>query len=444
MKISVIGLGKLGSPLAAVLAGAGFEVIGTDVRRGFVDAIKVRRAPVDEPGLQDLIDGAHERLSATTDGAAAVEASEVTFVVVPTPSDAHGGFSNACVLTAMDTIGVGLRRKSGYHLVVVTSTVMPGSVGSEIREALERHTGRTVGADLGLCYSPLFVAIGSIVRDMLRPDMVLIGESDEKAGEVLEAIYGRCCNNRPVVRRMNFVNAELTKIAVNTFVTTKISYANMLADICERLAGADVDMVTQAMGSDTRIGSKCLRGAIGYGGPCFPRDNVAFAALARSAGARADLAKATDALNHYQLERVLRSIDARFTDSGAIGVLGLSYKPDTAVVEHSQGLALVERLLDSGRRVVAYDPKALRQAQAELRGSFDDAVSAEACVRASALVVLMTPWPEFRAIPATAFERSGGRLPVIDCWRMMGRDIAAVADVVYVGQGAGQVTTTLT
>ena len=159
--------------------------------------------------------------------------------------------------------------------------------GSEIREALERHTGRMVGADLGLCYSPLFVAIGSIVRDMLRPDMVLIGESDEKAGEVLEAIYGRCCNNRPVVRRMNFVNAELTKIAVNTFVTTKISYANMLADICERLAGADVDMVTQAMGSDTRIGSKCLRGAIGYGGPCFPRDNVAFAALARSAGARA-------------------------------------------------------------------------------------------------------------------------------------------------------------
>ena len=243
---------------------------------------------------------------------------------------------------------------------------------------------------------------------------------------------------------MNFVNAELTKIAVNTFVTTKISYANMLADICERLAGADVDMVTQAMGSDTRIGSKCLRGAIGYGGPCFPRDNVAFAALARSTGARADLAKATDALNHYQVERVLRSIDARFTDSGAIGVLGLSYKPDTAVVEHSQGLALVERLLDSGRRVVAYDPKALRQAQAELRGSFDEAVSAEACVRASALVVLMTPWPEFRAIPATAFERSGGRLPVIDCWRMMGRDIAAVADVVYVGQGAGQVTTTLT
>ena len=147
---------------------------------------------------------------------------------------------------------------------------------------------------------------------------------------------------------MNFVNAELTKIAVNTYVTTKISYANMLADICDRLPGADVDAVTQAVGSDSRVGAKYLRGAIGYGGPCFPRDNVAFASLARSLGARADLAEATDTMNRYQVERVLGAVQARLPAGGTVGVLGLSYNRTPAVVEESQGLMLASRLADEG------------------------------------------------------------------------------------------------
>jgi len=272
------------------------------------------------------------------------------------------------------------------------------------------------------------------VRDMLRPDMVLIGESDEKAGTLLESIYTRSCDNTPVVRRMNFVNAELAKISVNTFVTTKISYANMLADICDRLPGADVDVVTQALGADSRIGAKYLRGAVGYGGPCFPRDNLAFASLARSIGARAELAEATDRINQYQIERVLGAIEARRSDSGPIGVLGLSYKPDTSVIEESQGVALVSRLVDEGCTVVAYDPKALPAARVALRGSFEAAASAEACVRAVSLVVLMTPWAEFRNIPLTAFARPSNRLTVIDCWRLLPPEVGAVANLVSLGQ----------
>ena len=137
---------------------------------------------------------------------------------------------------------------------------MPGSTGGEIRLALERHAGRAVGPALGLCYNPEFIALGSVVRDMLRPDMILIGESDSKAGDLLETHLPESCDNQPAIRRMNFVNAELTKIAVNTFVTTKISYANMLADICDRLPGANVDVVTQAVGSDSRIGTQIPEG----------------------------------------------------------------------------------------------------------------------------------------------------------------------------------------
>ena len=188
--------------------------------------------------------------------------------------------------------------------MVITSTVMPGSTGGEIRAALETHARRPGRPDTGPVLQPGIHRPWQRVRDMLSPHMILIGESDPKAGDMLESVYHETCDNKPLIRRMSFVNAELTKIAVNTYVTTKILYANMLADICDRLPGADVDVVTQAIGSDSRIGTKYLRGAIGYGGPCFPRDNVAFTALARSIGARAELAEATDTLNDYQVTRV--------------------------------------------------------------------------------------------------------------------------------------------
>jgi UDPglucose 6-dehydrogenase len=350
----------------------------------------------------------------------------------------------------MDAVGAGLRNKTGYHVVVVTSTVMPGSTGGEIRAALEIASGRTVGDELGLCYNPEFIALGSVVRDMLTPDVILIGESDTKAGDVLERIYQQSCDNKPAVRRMNFVNAELTKISVNTFVTTKISYANMLGEICDRIPGADVDVVTAAVGADSRIGVKYLRGAIGYGGPCFPRDNVAFASLARTIGARAELAEATDIINRHQVERVLGAIEAHLTHRGPIGILGLSYKPDTGVVEQSQGVALAQRLIDEGHDVIAYDPKALQSAQTAVaalsagdgsnRGRRSDrfvaAQSAEECVRRAALVVVMTPWPEFRSIPLAAFARAE-KMIVIDCWRLFAREeVGTVADLVYLGQGA--------
>jgi len=436
MKISVIGLGKLGAPLAAVFASKGFPVIGTDLNPAFVNAINAGRAPVDEPNLQELISDNRERLQATVDASAAVAATDVTFVIVPTPSDPDGRFTNQFILDAMQMVGEGLRRRTAYHVVVITSTVMPGSTGGEIRAALELHSGRRVGDGLGLCYNPEFIALGTVVRDMLSPDMILIGESDARAGDMLQRIYERSCDSRPVMRRMNFVNAELTKIAVNTYVTTKISYANMLADICDRLPGADVDAVTQAVGSDSRVGAKYLRGAIGYGGPCFPRDNVAFASLARSLGARADLAEATDTMNRYQVERVLGAVAARLPAGGTVGVLGLSYKPDTAVVEESQGLMLASRLADEGHAVIAFDPKGLEAALAATGGSFAPALSAEECVRRASLVVVMTPWPEFRAIPVDAFARAR-RLTVVDCWRLLSQEeIGPVADLVHLGRGA--------
>ena len=263
----VIGLGKLGAPLAACLAAKGLTVIGVDNDPLKVDAINRHQRPVQEPGLGELLAKTHERLSATDDIEAAVRDTNITFIVVSTPSEPNGGFSLRYVDPACEAIGRALARKTEYHVVVLTSTVMPGTTGGHVRELLERVSGKRVGQNFGLCYSPEFIALGSVIRDFLNPDMLLIGESDARAGDFLKSLYADVCENKPAVARMSFVNAEITKLAVNTYVTTKISYANMLARICERLPGANVDVVTTALGNDTRIGAKYLKGALSYGGP---------------------------------------------------------------------------------------------------------------------------------------------------------------------------------
>jgi UDPglucose 6-dehydrogenase len=189
MRISVVGLGKLGSPLLAVLASKGFEVVGIDTNPAFVEQINSHVAPVEEPRLQELLTENKARISATKEWTKAVAETDMTMIIVPTPSGAEGDFRNDYVLAVMDHVGRVLASKRGYHLVVVNSTTMPGSVGGSIRQRLERASGRQVGFDLGLWYNPEFIAPGDVINGLLHPDFVLIGESDKKAGELLEGLY---------------------------------------------------------------------------------------------------------------------------------------------------------------------------------------------------------------------------------------------------------------
>src|SRR5215475_1142461 len=189
LKISVVGLGKLGSPLAACLAAKGLTVVGVDHDQHKVDAVNQGKAPVNEPGLADMIGQCRGRLFAIADVQGAVAQTDITFIVVSTPSDPAGGFSLRYVEPVCQAIGRALANKASYHLVCLTSTVMPGTTGGPVRELLERVTGKKVGPDFGLCYSPEFIALGSVIRDFLNPDMLLIGESDAHAGDTLQALY---------------------------------------------------------------------------------------------------------------------------------------------------------------------------------------------------------------------------------------------------------------
>jgi UDPglucose 6-dehydrogenase len=434
--ISVMGLGKLGSPLSACFAARGFRVTGVDVDRNRVDAINRGVPPVHEPGLPELMKESEGRLSATEEVEAAVRDSEATFIVVNTPSEPGGGFSLRHVLPTLEAIGKTLRIKPGFHLVVLTSTVMPGSTGGEVKATLERASGKTCGKHFGLCYSPEFIALGSVIRDFYFPDFLLIGESDPQSGDILAEIYRRTCKNTPFVARMNFINAEITKLAVNTYITTKISYANMIARLCEKLPEADANVVTNALGLDTRIGPRYLKGAVSYGGPCFPRDNRALAALAARVGASSGLAEATDLFNRAQIKSLAELVKAHYSGEGAIGILGLTYKPDTDVVEEAFGLLLAQELSAANIPVVVYDPSADAVRAIGQNKTVLCAASAQECIAQAEVVVLATPWQEFREIPAERWARTQRPRAVVDCWRVLNH-LDRVDGVRYVRLGYG-------
>jgi len=436
-KVAVIGLGKLGAPMAAAVASRGIQVIGADLDPSKVEAINRGEAPVRETNLAETIRAGHARLRATIDIRRAALEAEVIFIIVPTPSEPDGGFSLRHVLPALDEVGKAIGATAERRVVVITCTVMPGHTGGPIRERLEAASGKKAVTDFGLCYSPEFIALGSVIHDFLNPDLILVGESDAHTGELLEAFYKKVCENEPVIARMNFVNAELSKLSVNTFVTTKITFANMLAHLCEQIPGAEVDVVTRAIGHDTRIGHKYLKGAAGYGGPCFPRDNLALGRLAREHGLTAALAEATDRANRGEVNRLLGLVRAHCKSGTRVGILGLAYKPDTEVIEESQGVLLAEALLEEGIAVVVYDPMAQESARAVLGERVAYARSAIECLRECQVAVLVTPWQELGALRAAELGEHAPRLTLIDAWRLASPDLrAAVGSYIAIGVGS--------
>ena len=430
--ISVIGLGKLGACIAACFADKGFTVIGADVSKRTVDAINQGKAPVVEPQLAEMIARGHKNLRATQDVAEAVRDSEATLIVVPTPSTDEGGFSISYVLEAARTIGRALREKSAYHLVVLTSTVLPGSTEYGMIRVLEQESGKRAGKDFGVCYSPEFIALGQVIKDFLNPEFLLIGEYDERSGEMLAGVYKGVVDNEPAIARMSIVNAELTKISVNAYVTMRISFANMVAALSEQLPGGDVDTVTSALGLDTRIGRRYLKGAVAYGGPCFPRDNQALAYLARQLGQRASLAEAVHAFNGSTNERLAARVLEMVPESGSVAVLGLSYKPDSNVIEESAGFLLAKSLVGSGASVTVHDPMAMEPAKGVLGDSVLYASSVEEAIQGRDVIVIMNPDRAYASLDLSAIPES---TIIVDAWRFLrkqGRDRPN-----YVGIGLG-------
>lgn len=398
MKAAVVGLGKLGSVLAAVLAEAGNEVVGIDLAQSTVHKINQREAPNQEPELDDILMRLPDNQLIASTAFSLVSEAEVIMVVVPTPSDKEGRFSNEYVLEAINLMGPYVQRG---QVVVICSTVMPGATDMVIKPALEAATHFTVGTDIGLCYSPEFIALGSVVHDMKHPDMVLIGTNCDAHGDILVSLLETFVQSDPPVYGMSYTEAEIAKIAVNAYVTMKISFANTIAGICEGFFHADARKILTAVGGDSRIGTKYLRPGASFGGPCFPRDNRAFAAVAEDKNVSSALPVATDAVNQDHTERVI----SQLMNFKRVAVLGLSYKPDTGVTEESMGVQVARSLAAAGVEVHAHDVLGLYPYDDDVRVWSDP----EIAIDNADAVLVATAWPIYSVMNFRG-------LPVIDAW----------------------------
>lgn len=418
MDIAFIGLGKLGLCSAACFASKGHRVIGVDCNAEHVEALNRGQCPIDEPGLEELLTTAREHMEFTLDADRAVRDSEITLINVPTPSNPDGRFSNAYVDAVINRIGPALKAMQDFHVVGIISTVMPTTCEKVFKPRLEELSGKKCGRDWGLLYNPEFVALGSVIRDFLNPDLLLIGASDERTSQTARQLYESIVQSRPEYAVMNLTNAEITKLSLNCYVTMKISFANELATVCERIPEADVDMVTSAIGADTRVGRRYLKGGLGFGGPCFPRDNLAFQRCAEDAGTQVHLSPSVVEVNRHVVGRLFDMI-FRHTPSGStVALLGLSYKPGTHVIEDSQPVMLAEKLLDAGYNVRMHDPKAMPSVRDMLDGRGHYCQDPYDAASGASVVVVLMNWPQYGRLDIEKLAEQAGPSPLlIDCWR---------------------------
>jgi UDPglucose 6-dehydrogenase len=373
------------------LASAGHKVFGVDLSADRInDILSLKIEP--EPDVEKLLSVVlNKNLFVSTNFESAFESTKVSFLIVPTPSNEKGIFVNDFLENAISRILANSKVES--HLICVVSTVMPGTCDYFLDSFIPSLKGNSL-TKFQLAYSPEFIALGTVVKNMRTPDMILIGARDVKSIETLELLQKSIVSNKPIVKCVSLASAELAKIAVNTFVTSKISYANMIAELSERIPGANKYDVLDALGSDSRIGSKYLKPGLGFGGPCFPRDNMAFSALGHSLSTNTEIAFATHQINLRQPKVIADRINVRFRPRfNQLTVLGLSYKPGSFVTEESQAIMLVRELAKEWQTVYVHDPLV------EDKKIFSDLTNIEfinsiSAIKEVDLVVVAVNWPD--------------------------------------------------
>ncbi len=391
MKIGVVGSGYVGLVLGACLAENGNTVVCVDNDPSKIDALKRGEIPIYEPGLEELVarNEAEERLSFTTDIAAAVRESEILFIAVGTPQDEDGSADLSHVLAAARQIGQAM---NGPKIVVNKSTV-PVGTAHKVEQAIQEVTSFPVS----VVSNPEFLKEGAAVDDFLRPDRVVIGTSDARVEAAMRELYEPFVRTGHPILVMDPASAELTKYAANAMLATRISFMNEIANLCDRV-GADVRQVRAGIGTDTRIGASFLFPGIGYGGSCFPKDVKALLKTGEDAGLPLEVVAAVDRVNQDQKSILVPRIKAHLGGLGGkvIGVWGLAFKPRTDDMREAPAVTIIEALLADGATVRAYDPKAMKAARQVLGDRITYCARSYDVLEGADALVLATEWAEFR------------------------------------------------
>jgi UDPglucose 6-dehydrogenase len=417
--ISIIGTGYVGLCTGVGFATKGFKVITSTHDSNKVKSINEGTPPFYEPGLKELLKKAVSEgcLRCVTGRDEAVLNTDVTFIAVGTPSLPDGSIDLKYIKEAAKEIGEALARKDEYHLVVVKSTVIPGTTQNVVKPPLEEHSKKRCGVDFGLCMNPEFLREGSAVHDTFHPDRIVIGEYDKKSGDILETLYKDFYSSGgPPTVRTNLPTAELIKYANNAFLATKISFINSIANICEKIPGADVTVVAKGIGLDKRIGPLFLNAGLGYGGSCFPKDVKALITQSKNMGYRPELLEAVEKVNEIQPLKAVQLCKNLLGDlkGKKICILGLSFKPNTDDMREARSIPIINQLLKEGVDVTAYDPAAISIGKTIFGKKIQYASSAIECLEKAHCCILVTEWDEFKKLKPEDFTKHMHQPVLID------------------------------
>lgn len=392
MQICVIGTGYVGLVAGTCLAEMGNNVICVDNDTNKLALIEQGIIPIYEPGLEELIKAnvSENRLKFTSDLKSAVEKSLVCFIAVGTPQSEDGSADLQYVMNVAESIGKSI---NGYKVIVDKSTV-PVGTAEKVTEIIKQHTSH----DFDVVSNPEFLKQGAAVEDFLKPDRVVIGSNSQKATEIMQELYSPFLRTGNPVIIMDVKSAEMTKYAANSFLAVKISYANEIANICEKV-GADAEMVRIGMCSDKRIGSQFLFPGLGYGGSCFPKDVKALLKTAKDNGCDYKLLKSADEVNFEQRQIFINKIIKRYGSdlSGkTFAVWGLAFKPKTNDMRMAPAITIINALLERGAKIRAYDPKAFDYAKGLWADKIYYAKNSYDALEGADAMLLLTEWNEFR------------------------------------------------
>lgn len=416
MNIAIVGTGYVG-----LVSGTCFADMGSVVTCVDVDEKKIQRLldgdiPIYEPGLEELVKKNVKagRLKFTTDLSKVLNDQEIVFSAVGTPPDEDGSADLKYVLQVARTIGQNLNK----YMIVVTKSTVPVGTARKVRAAIQEELDkRGVNVEFDVASNPEFLKEGNAIKDFMSPDRVVVGVESDRAKEVLTRLYKPMLINNFRVIFMDIPSAEMTKYAANSMLATRISFMNDIANLCERV-GADVNMVRQGIGSDTRIGRKFLYPGCGYGGSCFPKDVKALIKTADDNGYSMDVLKAVERVNAHQKEILVKKLEQVYGDEPlrgkTVALWGLAFKPETDDMRESTALVVIDLLLKAGCNIRVYDPVAMN----ECKRRIDDVVTYcndmyDAVLDADALL-LVTEWKEFRIPSWNVVAKAMRRKVVID------------------------------
>lgn len=417
--ISIVGTGYVGLCTAIGFASKGYKIITSTHNRERATSINRGVPPFYEPGLQETLFNVVKNgyLKCVLNREEAVLNTDITFITVGTPSQSDGSIDLRHIKSSAIEIGKALNKKDTYHLVVVKSTVVPGTTENVVKPLLEKHSNKHCGSDFGLCMNPEFLRDGSALYDTLYPDRIVIGEYDKKSGDTLDALCKEFYEEEtlPTIRT-NLSTAELIKYANNAFLATKISFINTIANICEKISGADITTVAKSIGLDQRINPQFLRAGLGYGGSCFPKDVKALIAFSTQRGYIPTILEVVQEVNENQAKHTVEKAKEKLAELNGkrIAILGLSFKPNTDDMREARSIPIINQLLKEGANIIAYDPAAISTTKSLLKEKIRYASSSIDCLKNADCCIIVTEWDEFKKLVPEDFTQNMKQPILID------------------------------